>query len=260
MQFVHFIALYSKTHTSAEHIVISYTTAASVHLQNLHNIMVSKKVRPYNRSFPIFWAIIKILGLFPLAACTEKHNISRTALLFTLCNVGVLVSCHTLYFIHLSDVSSPEEISTNYRSPLSIILDQADNIISMVVLILIYLSLFIYKNQYGQLFEIFKNVDENLQQINYLALVKVSKKRQILSCGQVSGLFLVLFGQLIHTIKIYKSMHGKWPDIRLIIVYNFHFLYKLVALLHFWIVMYEVKKRYNSLKLILVNILQKSTF
>jgi hypothetical protein len=220
-----------------------------------------KRIRSYNitRNFPIFWVIIKILGLFPLAACTNNHNISRKALSLTLCNVCVLVCCYTSYFIHLSS-SQEDKISTYYQKPLTIILEQANNILSMLALTSIYLSLFIYKNKYGQLVEIFKNVDENFQRINYLALIKVSKKTEILSCGQVCGLFLVLFSQLIHSIKIHKNMFGTWPEVKTMIVENLHFFYKLVALLHFWIVMYEVKKRFNSLKLVLVNISQKSTF
>jgi hypothetical protein len=223
--------------------------------------MDSKKVRSYNitRNFPIFWAVIKILGLFPLAAYTNNHKISRKALMsLTLCNVGVIVCCYTFYFIHVS--SQEEKVSTYYKSHLYFILDQFEHFLTTLVLTSIFLSLFIYKNQYGQLVEILKNVDENFQRINHLAMKKVSKKTQILSCGLVSVVFFVLFSQLIHSIIIYENKFGKWPEVKEFLVYNLHFFYKIVALLHFWIVMYEVKKRFNSLKFVLVNISQKSTF
>jgi hypothetical protein len=219
--------------------------------------MDSKKVRSYNitRNFPIFWAVIKILGLFPLAAYTNNHKISRKALSLTLCNVGVIVCCCTFYFIH-----EEEKVSTSYQSHLHFILDQIDNFLAALVLTSIFLSLFIYKNQYGQLVEKLKIVDEKFQRINHLAMKKISKKTQILSCGLVSGLILVFFSQLIHLIIFYKRKSGKWPEVKEFLVYSLYFFYKIVALLHFWIVMYEVKKRFNSLKFVLVNISQKSTF
>jgi hypothetical protein len=205
------------------------------------------------RNFSLLSVVVKILGLFPLTSYETCHKVSRKALLLTLCNISLFVFCYTVYFYHV--FSKEKKVSTFFKSTLYFKIDQVENILNFLSVISIFVSFFIYKNQYARLIEKFNSVDEYLRRIN-CSMKRVSKKTDILSFGLVFGWCLLLMLEFLHSVILYKTKFGEWPGFNEFIIFNLHYYYKIAALLHMWIILYETKRRFNALKLILINLIR----
>jgi hypothetical protein len=214
--------------------------------------MYTQKPKTFNisRNFAVLCIILKLLGVFPLSAFNKNHKISRCGLLLTLFNIGLYVYCLGVNFSRqISEVT----LATIKTNNLDSLLDSSAKSLSMFTLFSVFVSVFLYKNQYNRLVEKFSYVDASFEKIN-CSVKRVSRKTLIVICG-----LLVVF-LLLHIIafwtatKIFEHKAGKHLEFHFYIFRYAPFLHKMAAVLQFCMVLLEVKTRFNTLKNVLENL------
>jgi hypothetical protein len=203
-----------------------------------------------SRNFAVLCIILKLLGVFPLSAFNKNHKISRCGLLLTLFNVGLVVYCYGVYFSHkISEVT----VTTFYNNNLDFVVDNSAQSLSMLAIFSVFVSLFLYKNQYSRLVDKFSYVDTSFENIN-ISIKRVSWKTLIVFGGLLGGFVLLNFVVIRTATKMINHKTGKQPEFSYYLIPYGHFFYKMAAVLQFWMVLFEVKNRFNTLKNVLENL------
>jgi glucan phosphoethanolaminetransferase (alkaline phosphatase superfamily) len=214
--------------------------------------MFTQKSKTFNisRNFAVLCIILKLLGVFPLAAFNKNHKISGCRLILTLFIIALVGYCYGVYF---SDKISETILTTKYAENLDRVLDNSAHFLSMLAICSVFVSLFLLKNQYSRLVAKFSYVDASFEKIN-CSVKRVSRKTLIVMSGLLVGFILLHIKVTWTATEMINHKTGEQLEFSFYFIRYAHFFHKMAAVLHFCMVLLEVKTRFDTLKNVLENL------
>jgi hypothetical protein len=102
----------------------------------------------------------------------------------------------------------------------------------------------------------FNDVDVSFARINR-SVERITKKSYAMTCGLFFGSFLLVFRAIQVESRMHMEMFGEWPELLMIVAHHAHLLYKITALMHTWIILFEAKRRLSTLQHVLESLIKK---
>jgi hypothetical protein len=195
---------------------------------------------------PILPHIFKLFGLYPIISTSQndfKH--SKPALGFTIFNIIIALTIFVIMSIILKSAGG-KNVSAD---PILIVTDKISELAFACQLFSLSWCIIVYRKKYAKSVAIIKIVDLNFMRLHYPTGVW-RKKLQVFYA--VAGVYNIIFHILIlHRLAVFEKSVGKVHSWLSVLLSGIISVYRVLGNLHFWLVLYAIKMRFDALRKVL---------
>jgi hypothetical protein len=199
-------------------------------------------------NFPVLNQIYTVFGLYPIVfrKNNNKTKISRAALFITTIHLIIGTAC---YYQMLGYGVSKNLIAKSTSNIIGAITDKTSLLIRSIQLFTIFLPILIHRNRYNKIDEKLAGVDGYFQQINHQVNYPNPKNLAMHYLVLVLRVFWALA-----TIASSMSNYAKKTSDVAMAMFVLGNLYEILTCIHFWFLLYAVKKRFDKVSTVLYSL------
>jgi hypothetical protein len=191
---------------------------------------------------PIFPHILKLFGLYPIISTSQNDfKLSKPALCFSIINI-IITAIIRLSYIRVG-------ARNVYADPILIVTDKISEFAFACQLFSLFWCIIVCRRKYAKSVAIIKMVDLNFMRLHYPTGVW---RKKLLVFYAVAGVYNIIFHILIlHRLAMFENSVGQvhsWLSVLLSVIIS---VYRVLGNLHFWLVLYAIKMRFDALRKVL---------
>jgi hypothetical protein len=210
-------------------------------------------------NFPVLNQIYKVFGLYPIVFRKNNNQtkISRTALFITTIHLIVGTAC---YYQILEYGVSKYPTTKSTSNIIGAFTDKISVLIRSIQMFTIFLPILIHRNRYNKIDEKLEGVDGNFQQINHKVNYLKAKNlviHYLVLVLQAFWAFATTASAISFYAKITSDLTTSMANMHTV-MFVFGNLYGILTCLHFWFLLYAMKKRFDKVATVLYSLQSKS--
>jgi hypothetical protein len=196
---------------------------------------------------PIHPHILKLFGLYPIISTSQNgFKISKPALCFSIINI-IIAAIIRLSFTYTN--IKPVGAKNVSADPILIVTDKISELAFACQVFSVFWCIIVCRRKYAKSVEIIKMIDLNFIRLHYPT---ERWRKKLLVFYAVAGFYEMIFTILfMHRLVMFQKSVGQfhsWLSVLLPCIFN---VYAALGNLHFWLVLYAIKMRFDALRKVL---------
>jgi hypothetical protein len=196
---------------------------------------------------PVYPHVLKLFGLYPIISTSQNgFKLSKPALCFSIINI--IIAAIMRFACMYTDIKRVGARNV-YADPILIVTDKISEFAFSCQLFSLFWCIIVCRRKYAKSVAIIKMVDLNFMRLHYPTGVW-RKKLQVFYA--VAGFFQLIFHIIfLHRLVMFQKSVGQfnsWLNVLLPCIIN---VYAALGNLHFWLVLYAIKLRFDALRKVL---------